>query len=68
VFLGELLVYRYRLLSVEQRDAALARQRESRRHRRLGEVLLEMGLLSEEQLSEALAHQRDQRNPWAQAV
>jgi hypothetical protein len=68
MFLGELLVYRYRLINAEQRDAALARQRESTGGRRLGEVLVEMGLLTEEELEEALAYQRDQRSPWDQAV
>lgn len=68
MFLGELLIYRYGVLTPEQRDEALARQRASRRYRRLGEVLLEMDLLTEEQLDEALAYQRDQRNPWDQAV
>ncbi len=65
--IGELLVYRYRLITREQRDAALAQQREPGKHRRLGEVLVQMGLVTEGDLQEALDYQRDRRNPWAQA-
>jgi hypothetical protein len=67
VLLGELLVYRYRLVTAEQRDAALVHQRESAGRRRLGEVLSEMGLITRSQLHEALDHQSDQRDPWRNA-
>jgi hypothetical protein len=67
MLIGELLVYRYRLITREQRDAALARQRELPNPPRLGEVLLQMGLLSEIDLQEALDLQEAEENPWGQA-
>jgi len=67
MLIGELLVYRYRIITREQRDAALAQQREPGEHHRLGEVLVQMGLVTEGDLQEALDYQRDQRDPWAQA-
>jgi hypothetical protein len=62
--LGELLVYRYQLITEDQRDAALTQQRESVGKRRLGEVLVEIGLVTQAQLQEALDYQSQQRDPW----
>jgi hypothetical protein len=67
MLIGELLVYRYRLITREQRDAALARQRELPIRPRLGEVLVQMGLLSEIDLQEVLDLQQAEENPWGQA-
>ena len=56
--LGALLVYRYDALTEEQLELALKKQREDpEEERRLGEILIDMGLISEAQLQEALAHQ-----------
>jgi hypothetical protein len=65
MFLGELLVYRYQLITKSQRDEALTRQRESDRGRRLGEILVEMGLVTADQVQEALDSQRYERDPWS---
>jgi hypothetical protein len=57
--LGALLVYKYRMLTQEQLSRALEEQfREGERKRRLGEILLEMGMVTVEQLEEVLEHQR----------
>jgi len=57
--LGALLVYKYRVLTQEQLSRALEEQfRNSTQKRRLGEILLEMGMVTEEQLEEVLEHQR----------
>jgi len=64
MLLGELLVYRYRLITKEQRTLALERQREPARGRRLGEVLMGMGLVTPSQLEEALDYQLHERDPW----
>jgi hypothetical protein len=66
MLIGELLVYRYQLITREQRDAALARQRDSAGRPRLGDVLVNMGLLTEVSLREALDYQDAERNPWGQ--
>jgi hypothetical protein len=65
MFLGELLVYRYQLITKSQRDEALTRQRESDRGRRLGEILVDMGLVTADQVREALDSQRYERDPWS---
>ena len=67
MLLGELLVYRYQLISKDQRAQALGRQKDKDRGRRLGEILLDMGLVTDTQLREALDYQRFERDPW-QAV
>jgi len=64
MLIGELLVYRYRLITKEQRDAALAQQQAASAHQPLGEILREQGLVTEPDLREALAYQREERNPW----
>jgi hypothetical protein len=57
--LGALLVYRYEVLTEEQLEQALQKQREDpEEERRLGEILIDMGFITEPQLKEALAHQR----------
>ena len=68
MMLGELLVYRYQLISKDQRFEALARQAEAPHKRPLGEILLEMGFVTEAQLKEVLDYQRAERNPWANAA
>ncbi len=64
MLLGELLVYRYQLITRDQRDEALARQKDAAGGRRLGEVLVDMGLVTDAQVREALDYQRFQRDPW----
>jgi hypothetical protein len=68
MLLGELLVYRYQLISKDQRLQAMARQAEAPHKRPLGEILLEMELITEAQLKEVLDYQRAERNPWASAA
>jgi hypothetical protein len=67
MLLGELLVHRYQLITKEQRTQALARQSSSDRSRRLGEILIDMGLITRLQLREALDYQLEIRNPWRDA-
>ena len=67
MLIGELLVYRYRLITKEQRDAALAQQQAATTHRPLGEILRDQGLVNGPDLREALAYQREERNPWDSA-
>lgn len=64
MLLGELLVYRYQLITKEQRAAALESQRGAERGRRLGDVLMRMGLITPSQLEEVLDYQLHQRDPW----
>jgi hypothetical protein len=68
MFLGELLIHRYQLITREQRAQALARQQGNDRGRHLGEILVDMGLVTEAQLREALDHQFLERNPWRGAA
>jgi hypothetical protein len=59
--LGALLVYKYQVITEEELEQALQRQREEpEKWRRLGEVLLDMGLISVVDLNEALGYQRSQ--------
>jgi hypothetical protein len=67
MLLGELLVNRYRLISKEQCREALERQRDPECGRRLGEILIEMGLITRQDLEEALDYQLSQSNPWREA-
>jgi hypothetical protein len=61
--LGALLVYKYQVITEEQLEQALQRQREEpEKWRRLGEVLLDMGLISVVDLQEALDYQRSHRS------
>lgn len=64
MLIGELLVYRYRLITKEQRDTALAQQQAATAHQPLGEILLGQGLVTKADLEEVLAYQQEQRNPW----
>jgi len=68
MLLGELLVYRYQLITKDQREEALARQRNVDRGRRLGEILVDMGAVTESELRQVLEDQLSQRNPWESAV
>lgn len=68
MLLGELLVYRYGLITKDQRQEALARQKGAERGRRLGEILVGMGAVAEADLRDALQDQRSERNPWENAV
>ena len=68
MLLGELLLYRYQLITKDQREEALARQRNVDRGRRLGEILVEMEAVTESELREVLEDQLSQRNPWESAV
>jgi hypothetical protein len=57
--LGALLVYKYQVISEEQLERALEQQRrEGRNKRRIGEILLDMGLISGADLQAALDYQR----------
>lgn len=67
MLLGELLVNRYRLISKEQCREALERQRDPKCGRRLGEILIEMGLITRQDLEEALEYQLSQSDPWQEA-
>ena len=59
--LGALLVYKYQALTEEQLEHALEQQRkEGKNRRRLGEILLDMGLVSSAELRKALEYQRSQ--------
>ena len=64
MLLGELLVNRYRLITKEQCREALERQTDPECGRRLGEILVEMGLITREDLEEALDYQLSQSDPW----
>ncbi len=64
MLLGEMLVYRYQLISKEERSEALARQKGADRGRHLGEILVAMGAITESQLREVLEAQLSQRDPW----
>ena len=56
--LGALLIYKYEVVTEEQIELALKKQREDpEEERRLGEILIDMGFIAEAQLQEALAHQ-----------
>lgn len=56
--LGAVLVYKYQRISHEQLNQALEQQRrETQPRRRLGEILLAMGVITRSQLEEALAYQ-----------
>ena len=68
MLLGELLVYRYRLITSQQRTQALEQQRESNRGRYLGEILMDMGLISQSDLHEVLNYQIHERDPWHNAL
>ena len=68
MLLGELLIYRYGLITKDQREQALARQKGADRGRRLGEILVGMGAVAEPDLREALEGQRSERNPWENAL
>jgi len=64
--LGALLVYKYRFITEEQLAAALEVQRkETQGQRRIGGILLDMGLLTMAELQEALSYQRslDAKSP-----
>ncbi len=61
--LGELLVYKYQLITEAQLTKALARQRGT--SQKLGEVLIEMGLVTAGQIAIALADQQSQGDPFA---
>lgn len=54
--LGALLVYKYQLISHQQLAAAIAEQKRSKK--RIGEILMQMGLITETQLREALEYQQ----------
>jgi hypothetical protein len=64
MLLGELLINRYQLITKEQCREALERQRDPECGRRLGEILIEMGLITREDLEEALDYQLSQSDPW----
>jgi len=57
--LGALLVYKFQALTEHQLERALEQQRkEGPNNRRIGEILLDMGLISAADLQNALEHQR----------
>jgi hypothetical protein len=62
LLLGELLVHHYRLITEEQLETALRRQRAT--HHLLGEILVEMGLITNHQLRIALEFQRVHMDRW----
>ena len=64
-WLGELLIYEFRLISREDLDRALERQ--CKTGKRIGETLVEMGLISRSDLQRALRVQRACRDAWRQA-
>ena len=67
--LGALLVYKYQALTEEQLERALEQQRkEGKNRRRLGEILLDMGLVSSAELRAALEYQRSQARKSEAAV
>ena len=68
MLLGELLVYRYRLITNQQRTQALEQQRGGDRGRYLGEILVDTGLISQSDLHEALDYQIHERDPWHSAL
>ena len=66
--LGALLVYKYRLLTEEQLEEALELQRkEGTGKRRIGGILLDMGLVSSADLRKALDYQRSLAGPREEA-
>ncbi len=57
--LGALLVYKYKFITEEQLEKALEVQRkEGATRRRIGSILLDMGLVSMAEVQQALAYQR----------
>lgn len=56
--LGALLVYKYRMITEEDLERALAQQRVEGGERRLGGILLDLGLISAADLHTALEYQR----------
>ncbi len=60
--LGEILVYKYRLIDEKDLKKALAKQTET--GQRLGEVLVEMGKLDWHDLAMALEDQLSYGDPW----
>lgn len=59
--LGALLVYKFQVITELELERALEQQRkEGKNRRRIGEILLDMGLISGAQLRKALEHQREQ--------
>ena len=68
MLLGELLIYRYGLITKDQREKALARQKGPDRGRPLGEILVGMGAIAEPDLRDVLEGQRSDRNPWEKAL
>ena len=62
--LGALLVYKYQLISHQQLAEAIQKQKTSKK--RIGEILMEMGLITDGQLQEALEHQDSYRRRSAQ--
>jgi len=68
MLLGELLIYRYGLITKDQREEALARQKGADRGRRLGEILVGMRAIAETDLREVLEGQRSDENPWGSAL
>jgi hypothetical protein len=57
--LGALLVYKYQAITESQLQRALEMQRKQKgNHKRLGDLLLEMGLITQAQLLKALDYQR----------
>ena len=68
MLLGELLIYRYKLITKDQRAQALERQRTGDRGRHMGEILVDMGLITASQLREVLDYQAQELDPWRNAV
>jgi len=61
--LGELLIYKYHLITEKDLQRALAKQREFA-GRPLGEILVEMGRISWRDLAKVLEDQLSYGNPW----
>lgn len=61
--LGELLVYKYHLISEKDLQRALARQREFA-GKPIGEILVQMGRISWRDLARALEDQLSYGDPW----
>lgn len=68
MLLGEMLLYKYGLITKNQREEALARQKGEERGRPLGEILVAMGAVGELDLREVLEAQRSDRDPWGSAL
>jgi hypothetical protein len=64
--LGDILVKKHRLIGQEQLAEALAHQRQA--DKKLGEILVEMGLITEDQLAAALYEQLLPPDPWTDAI